>query len=383
MARIESVIVHRRSVPLVRPFVTSVRRADTVDALLVEVRDADGRSGWGEAPTSWRVTGESHESVASAVAGPLTASTVGMPSDDPREASARLARAVVGNPSARMGVECAIWDLAARTAGLPLHRYLGGRADRIESDMTLSAAVTADDAEDLIRTALEHVGNGFTTLKVKTGAGGDDDAIVRRVRAAVGDAIAIRVDANQGWTPDEAVRIVNGWRDDAVGVELVEQPVHRDDIAGLAYVSERTTTPVVADESVWNARQLREVLVSRAVSRINIKLAKTGGIAEALALAELARQRDVSVFVGCMSESHVGIASAAAVASALAETGGLHGAQDLDAGLWLASSPVEGGVSYRGPWIRLSDAPGTGISSLATIAAEPGTAARIPPAARR
>lgn len=366
MVQIRRVTLHRRSVPLLRPFVTAVRRTDTVDALIVEVVDSDGRSGWGEAPTSWRVTGESHASVTAVVEGPLSEAVLRTPADDPHNVSAQLAQAVVGNSSARMAVECAIWDLAARGAERPLYEYLGGTRNVIESDMTLSAAVTAADAADLIRTAREHVGRGYTTLKIKTGAGGNDLETVKHVRDVLGEWITLRVDANQGWTPGEAVSIINDWRDAGVNVELVEQPVHRDDIAGLAYVTEHTTTPIVADETVWTRRQLREVLQARAVSRINIKLAKTGGLAEALALGELAAQNAVDVFVGCMSESHVGIASAAALASALTSTNGLRGAQDLDAGLWLAASPVTGGVFYEGASITLPRSPGTGIAGLAS-----------------
>lgn len=370
MARIDRISVHRRLVPLRRPFVTAVRRTDAVDALLVNVVDTDGRSGWGEAPVSWRVTGESRESVRAAVKGPLSEAVLGMPGDDPGAASARLAHAVVGNPSARMAVECAVWDLAARTAGEPLHRYLGGSSAAVETDMTLSAAVTAADTDELLRTAEEHVADGFTTLKVKTGAGGDDFRIVKALRASVGGAVTIRVDANQGWEPEQAVHIINSWRDDGVDVELVEQPIHRDDIDGLAYVTWHTTTPIVADETVWTSRNLREVLARGAVDRVNIKLAKTGGIAEAIALADVAKEAGVSVFVGCMSESHVGIAAAAALASRLQATNGSGGAHDLDAGLWLSVSPVEGGVRYIGPAVHLSEAPGTGIVGLAPALAD-------------
>ncbi|RDV44269.1 dipeptide epimerase [Leifsonia sp. ku-ls] len=370
MARIERVVLHRRSVPLRRPFVTAVRRADAVDALLVTVVDSDGRVGWGEAPASWRVTGESHASISEAVAGPLSHAVVGMPGDDPVTTSDRLARAVVGNASARMAVECAVWDLAARAAGQPLYRYLGGEADVIETDMTLSAAVTARDEAELLLAAEEHVDDGFTTLKVKTGAGGDDDRIVRSLRERFGGALTIRVDANQAWEPREAVRIVNDWEEDGIGVELVEQPVHRDDIDGLAYVARHTATPIVADESVWTTRNLREILARGAVDRINVKLAKTGGLAEALALADAAREAGVSVFVGCMSESQVGIAAAAALASRLRVTHGSLGAHDLDAGLWLSASPVVGGVAYAGRHVHLADGPGTGIEALAAVPAD-------------
>ncbi|HEY6493997.1 MAG TPA: enolase C-terminal domain-like protein [Trebonia sp.] len=276
MPRIHIVTVHRRSVPLVRPFVTAIRGAHEVDAVLVEVRDDDGRSGWGEAPTSWRVTGESPASV----------------------------------------------------------------------------------------TAAREVAAGFLALKVKAGAGGDDVATLAAVRNAVGPGVTLRVDANQGWTPRQAVAVIGAWEDAGLGVELVEQPVHADDLAGMAFVTDRVATPVLADESVWTRRDLRQVVAEGAADMVNIKLAKTGGLREALGLARLAREHGIGVLVGCMAETHVGIASAAALASAL--TAGDAGvAQDLDGGLWLTASPVVGGVAYDGDSITLPELPGTGIRGLA------------------
>jgi L-Ala-D/L-Glu epimerase / N-acetyl-D-glutamate racemase len=389
MPRIHSVTVHQRSVPLVRPFVTAVRVANQVDAVLVEVHDEDGRSGWGEAPTSWRVTGESVASVTAAVQGPLSAAVVGLPADDPAEASMALQRAVVGNSSARMAVECALYDLAARQAGIPLFRYLGGHEKLLRTDMTLSAAATVTEARELVRTAVEQVAAGFSTLKVKTGAGGDDTAILAAVRREVGPHVTLRADANQGWTPQQAVAVISAWEDAGVDVELVEQPVHRDDLEGLAFVTARVATPVLADEAVWTRRDLRQVITCQAASLVNIKLAKTGGLHEALALAQLAHEHGIGVFVGCMSETHVGIAAAAALASALAGsagpvggsglmalagasgptglacTGGASGPQDLDGGLWLTASPVDGGIAYEGESIILPEAAGTGIYGLA------------------
>jgi L-alanine-DL-glutamate epimerase-like enolase superfamily enzyme len=364
MPRIHSVTVHRRSVPLVRPFVTAIRVAHEVDAVLVEVRDDDGRSGWGEAPTSWRVTGESPASVTAAVEGPLGAAVAGLPADEPAEASAALERAVVRNSSARMAVECAVYDLAARVAGVPLFRYLGGREATLRTDMTLSAAATAADASELVRTAAREAAAGFLALKVKAGAGGDDVATLAAVRNAVGPGVTLRVDANQGWTPRQAVAVIGAWEDAGLGVELVEQPVHADDLAGMAFVTDRVATPVLADESVWTRRDLRQLVSAGAADMVNIKLAKTGGLREALGLARLAREHGIGVLVGCMAETHVGIAAAAALASAL--TAGDAGApQDLDGGLWLTASPVVGGVAYDGDSITLPELPGTGIRGLA------------------
>jgi L-alanine-DL-glutamate epimerase-like enolase superfamily enzyme len=162
------------------------------------------------------------------------------------------------------------------------------------------------------------------------------------------------------------VEIISAWEDAGLNIELVEQPVHRDDLDGLAHVSAHVSTPVLADESVWSCRDLREIIQRRAAGLVNIKLAKTGGLRRALDLAQLASEHEIDVVVGCMVESHVGVAAAAALASALSSRDPARpAADDLDMGLWLTHSPVLGGVDYEAETIHLADAPGTGIIGLA------------------
>jgi L-alanine-DL-glutamate epimerase-like enolase superfamily enzyme len=300
-----------------------------------------------------------------AVSGPLSEAIVGLSAKDPEATSAALERAAVRNSSARSALDCAVYDLAARVQGVPLYRYLGGVAAEVRTDMTLSAAVTATDVDELLRTALEHVGAGFGTLKVKVGAGGDDVRTLVELRNAVGADVHLRVDANQGWSAEHAVHTITSLEDAGAGLEFVEQPVPRDDIVGLAWVTSKVHTPIVADESVWTRRDLREIISNHAADMINIKLAKTGGLREALALADMVREQGLSVMVGCMSEGHVGIAAAAALASAIDSGGrGELRPHDLDGGLWLAHSPVVGGVVYLTDRVILQEAPGTGILGL-------------------
>jgi L-alanine-DL-glutamate epimerase-like enolase superfamily enzyme len=345
--------------------VTAIRTAYSIDALLVEVRDSDGRSGWGEAPTSWRVTGESVESVTAALLGPLAETVIGRSSSEPEALSGALERSVARNSSARSALDCALYDLAARNADMPLFRFLGGTANEVRTDMTLSAATDETGIESLCHTALEFASAGLRTLKIKVGAGGDDVRTVMAVREAVGLGVGLRLDANQGWTAQAAIRIISSLEDAGVGLEFVEQPVSREDTEGLAYVTSRVETPVMADEAVWTTRDLREIIRLRAADMINIKLAKAGGLREALELSTLARENDVVAIVGCMAESHVGIAAAAALASAIGSNAqGESIAQDLDGGMLLIRNPVDGGVNYDGDRVMLSGSTGTGIFGL-------------------
>jgi len=372
-AVITELVVHRISVPLVRPFVTARRTALTHEAVIVEVRDSDGRSGWGEAPCSWRVTGESPQSVAAVVNGPLAEVVIGMDIAELSAITRAVSDAVVRNPAATMAVDCAMHDLAARVAGVPLAAFLAEaprpnavrleesapiRTDPIRTDMTLSAG----DPLAVVALALEHRDNGFDTLKVKCGGGGDDKVLLRQIRDAVGADVTLRVDANQGWDREQAIDTIRWWEDEDIRVEFVEQPVAARAVADLAAVRTAVSTPILADESVWDHWDLAEVIRMGAADAVNIKLAKTGSIDEAKRMAADAAAAGVGVLFGSMMESTVGIAAAASLASAL----GVTGAQDLDAGLWLAASPVMGGAQYLGSSVTLAAEPGLGISGLAT-----------------
>jgi L-alanine-DL-glutamate epimerase-like enolase superfamily enzyme len=390
MSTLQRLVLHRRSVPLVTPFVTAVRRTDAVDALIVEAVDSDGRSGWGEAPTSWRVTGESVASVTAAVEGPLRDAVLGLglgaPGDPGRFADA-LSRAVVGNASACSAVECALCDLAAQSAGLPLARWLARRPFgtsagtcaedaagagiplEVGTDMTLSAPASDAGIAELAARARSERDRGFRTLKVKAGAGADDVRAILAVRAAIGAEPTLRVDANQGWNARHAIDILDACQSGGADLQLVEQPVPRDDIDALAVVTAhsraRVGVPILADESVWTARQAAEVLSRRAADAVNIKLAKTGGLREALRVLDVVATAGSRAIVGCMMESHVGIGAAAALAAVIEERGlSLPGGHDLDAGMWLAESPIDGGVEYAPGLVRLADAPGTGVRGL-------------------
>ena len=231
--------------------------------------------------------------------------------------------------------------------------------------MTLSAAAP----EELLARACEHLQQGFTTIKVKVAGAASDARALVLLRRELGDEVVLRVDANQAWDVQEAVAMIRGWERAGVGLQLVEQPVAAGDVEGLAAVRAAVDTRVLADEAVWDTRDLLEVLRCSAADDVNIKLAKTGGLSEALAMVDIARGAGLGVVVGCMMESHVAVAASAALATTLDVT--TSGAQDLDAGLWLSASPVTGGLTYRGRVLEAMTAPGLGIGGLA-----PGSAAR-------
>lgn len=358
MSVIERLRVVRIPSPLVRPFVTAVRRTDRIDVVLVEATDSNGRTGWGEAATSWRVTGESAQSVAAVVAGPLADVVIGRDVRDPTLAD-DLARAVWGNAAARSAVACAVADLDAQSRGVLLSQALVGAAvpSSIRTDMTLSAA----DPAELAARAIEHATAGFRCLKVKASAEHDTIAGLRAVRAAVGHEVSLRIDANQAWDAETAIRLIREAEDQGLRIELVEQPVPAHDLDALARVTAAVGTPIMADEAVRTAHDVRAIAARGAADLVNIKLAKTGGLAEAVSAAHAARATGLGVVFGCMMEAHVGVAAAAHLAAALAPDV----VHDLDAALWLQRSPVTDGIRTSGDTLDLGTGSGLGIVGLA------------------
>ncbi len=358
MSTIETVTATRLTTPLHTPFVTALRRTTTTDTVVVRVTDSDGVTGWGEAPQVWQVTGESLAGAEACVTGPLRAAVVGRDADDLVRTCRAVAGAVAANTGAKAAVDVALHDLAARRRGVSLPVFLGGSARRVPTDVTLAAG----DADTLAGAALERTLEGFTVLKMKVGIDAATDVDrVRAVRAAVGDDVAIRLDANQGWSAREAVRVVSALEDAGLGVELVEQPVAAADLDGLAWVTDRVRTPVMADEAVYGVHDLVEVIRRRAADLVNVKLAKCGGLSAARTLLELARAEGVGTVVGSMMETHIGVGAAASLVAA-------HGTEltsDLDAAWWAASAPVRGGMHYDGAGVVLPDSPGLGIEELA------------------
>lgn len=367
MTTIERIRLHPVRVPLHTPFVTSLRRATHAESLLVEVVDSDGRSGWGEAPQVWQVTGESLPGAAAAIEGPLSIQLLGRDPADLTGLTDAVERAIVGNLSAKSAIDVALHDLAASSLGVPLARYLGAPSDRmtVRTDVTLSVGTIDAVAQDAVAKAAA----GFSVLKAKVGtdARGDVDR-VRAIRAAVGPTVGIRLDANQGWTAKQAIATMSAIEAAGLGVELVEQPLPTHDLAGMAFVTARIATPVLADESVYGIRDLVRVIETRAADMVNVKLAKCGGLRVARTLLDLAHAHGMGTLVGSMMETSVGIGAAASLVAAYdtPATSRLCAVSDLDAAWWLAQAAVTGGAVYDGAWVRLANEPGLGVTGLST-----------------
>ncbi len=319
--------------------------------VIVELRDDrfPGIVGVGEGYPD-RFYGETPETMA-AVFPVLLASTdtVSMSLEDPASARAHLeglaaiwAATLRWNGAAKCAVDIALHDLAGKVLGIPVHQLIGLPSTIPPTDFTIGIDEPAIVAERASRAA------AFPALKIKLG-GEADLATLRAVREVFSGPI--RVDANTGWTRDDAQRLVPELAD--LGVELIEQPFPARAYRDLAWLQELTPIPIVADESAVTIEDL-DALVG-VVAGVNVKLAKCGGIAPAREMLGRANELGFRTFLGCMEETSVGIAGSAAVAS-LAEW------VDLDGCLLLADDPFEGlelDADHR--WI-LTSRPGLGLT---------------------
>jgi L-alanine-DL-glutamate epimerase-like enolase superfamily enzyme len=262
--------------------------------------------------------------------------------DDPfalEEVGDRLA-ALDGEQAAKSALDAALHDLQGKLLGQPVNRLLGLPRRGPPTSWT----VWLGDPDDMARRAAEAAPR-FRRLKLKLGGGdGLDVERVRAVRAAT--ERPLQVDVNEWWTVDEALEAVGELA--ALGVEYVEQPLREGDPGG-AELRRRSPLPVYVDE---DCHTLADVAACREIAHgVNIKLAKSGGIREAIRMAHAARALGLGVMVGCMVESGLGIAAGCAVAPLCDHV-------DLDGNLLLARDPVPGpafvdGVQVASPEVGL------------------------------
>ncbi|MCZ8512673.1 dipeptide epimerase [Paenibacillus filicis] len=355
---IRSIEVMRQSTPLKKPFKTALRTVVNAESVLVRIQADDGRVGWGEAPATIVITGDSLDSIHSAIVNTFTPLLVGKSLLAYEQLLQAVHHSMIGSSSAKAAVDMAIYDLVAQYCGLPLYQFLGGYKDRIETDFTVSVNAPKEMGED----ALRYVQDGFNVLKIKVGKDDAQEDIerIKEIRSRVGSAVKIRVDANQGWQVKDAVRAIRRMEDLGLDIELVEQPVKAHDIEGLKAVTDAVETPVMADESVFSPAQAFEVLKRRAADLINIKLMKSGGIYKAQIINHIAEEFGVECMVGSMIESRVAVTAAAHLAASKKNITRF----DFDAPLMMRSDIVVGGVRYDGRIMTFPDEPGLGIRDV-------------------
>ena len=353
-------------VPLKTPFKTALRSVEQVEDVVVMVHTDSGHVGYGSAPATAVITGDTHGSIVEAVRQYIAPRLIGQDIANLNRITTLVQGAMEKNTSAKAAVEIAVHDLWGQLYGAPLYQLLGGGEPAITTDITISV----DYIDKMVADSLAAVDRGFESLKIKVGKDiGLDIERVKAIHASVEGRALLRLDANQGWTAKQAVYAMHALEDAGVLLELLEQPVKAADIEGLKYVTERVHTPVMADESVFGPSQVFDLIQRRAADIINIKLMKTGGISNAIRIADIASLYGVECMIGCMIETSISVAAAVHVAAAKAN---VITKVDLDGPSLGQFNPVEGGVIFNESEITITDAPGLGIREIRGLELLPG-----------
>ncbi len=358
--KITEVKLGRISVPLRVPFKTALRTVNSVEDVIVEIHTDTGAVGYGEAPPTGAITGDTTGAIIGAIQDHIAKSILGCDVDDFEDVLQRVQTCVVKNSSAKAAIDIALWDLYGQLYKIPVYKLMGGARKQIVTDITISV----NPPEEMARDAVNAVNRGYDTLKIKVGANPAlDVARLAAVRQAIGDKTCIRIDANQGWEPKQAVRLLNQMQDKGLDIEFVEQPVKAHDFAGLKYVTERSYVPVMADESVFSPEDAMTIMQMGAADLVNIKLMKCGGLYNALKIASAAEVYGVECMIGCMLEAKISVNAAVHLACAKKVITKV----DLDGPVLCREDPVLGGAVFEEQRITVSAEPGLGIQVVEGI----------------
>lgn len=355
--KIKEIKLGKIEIPLKKPFKTALRTVNVAEEVVVKIISEDGEIGYGGAPSTAVITGDIEESIVGAVNSIIKPKIIGREFDSLEELMDIINSSIVRNSSAKAAVDIALHDLFCKLYKIPLYKLYGGYRNSVDTDITISL----NDPDEMVRDSVSAVQSGFDTLKIKLGSDINMDIIrVKAIKEAVGRETKIRLDANQGWKPKEAVKIIRNLEDMDFNIELVEQPVKASDLEGLKFVTDNVETDILADEAVFGPLEAFKIVEMRAADLINIKLMKCGGLYNAAKICNIAETVGIECMMGCMMESKIGITAATSFAAAKKNIS----KYDLDTVMLAAKDPVVGGINMKNNKILLEDLPGLGIKDI-------------------
>ncbi len=329
---------------------------ETVDVginVFIKIETDKGITGWGCA-TPDSVTYETKESVVNCLNNEIKNIIHGKDPLRINFINDIIEEKVKGNPSLKAGVNLALYDILGKKAETPLFKLLGGYRDKIETSVTIGLS----SVDTMVEKAKSYVSKGFTCLKVKCGMDPDQDIeMVLAIRNEVGSNIKIRLDANEGYTLEKALRVIETLEKLGADIEIFEQPTPAKYLYALKEVTAQCSVPIMADETVLTIRDSLKAVKMEIADMINIKLMKIGGITNAIKANTYAEIAEIPVMIGCMNESMGAMAAGVHFACAFKN---VHYA-DLDSALDFQQDIVKGGATYKDGYVIPSDKPGLGI----------------------
>jgi L-alanine-DL-glutamate epimerase-like enolase superfamily enzyme len=348
--QISKIEIYKYSIPMV-PFTIATGTMHYAQNLLVRIHTDNDLIGIGECSAFPMIAGET-QATCYEMAKDFAAI---WKNKDPLQIETRMQELdlfTAGNYTAKSAFDLALFDIASKNAQMPLYQYLGGSNKQIETDLTIGI----DTAEKMAATALEFKQNGVNIIKVKLGKKVSEDIQrIKEIREAIGYQIKIRIDANQGWSFNDAQIALTQLG--IYQIEFCEQPMRKWNDELLPQLMAISPIPIMADESVFTHHDAERLIRNKACTYINIKFAKSGGILEATKINQIAEANGIACMLGGMLESRVALS--AKMHFALAHKN----IQFFDLDTCLVGhkiDPVIGGLSYKGMKLSITDTHGIG-----------------------
>lgn len=342
--KIKNVLIEPINIRLAESFKIAIGTKYSIENVLVTVVLDNGVEGYGEAAPLEPINGENQ---ATAIATLMSCKDfiIGKDISDYQSISKKLKSVFWPQITARCAIEMALLDAFSKSINIPLYKLFGGAVNKIETDYTIDI-VSPDKAK---ANAAKLAKIGYKVLKTKVGINLIDD--INRILAIIDGApgCGITLDANQGFSPSEAVYFLEELRKNNIRPILFEQPVIKTDLLGMKYVKDHTSVPIAADESVFTSADAINIVRTGCADVINIKIMKSG-IIEALDIATIARSANIKLMIGCMLETKLALGCSVHIAAGL---GFDH--IDLDPHIDPEDEPFILRPEYKAPYYTISD----------------------------
>jgi len=335
--KITSVTLYQSKIKLKEPFIISLGPLTHAENVIVIIHTNEGITGTGECSPFMTINGESMET--GMVVGRYLATA--LKEKDPLDIAAchKIMNSVIyANSSIKSAFDMALYDIASQYAALPLYAFLGGNNDKtLITDYTISL----DKAEKMAADAAKIKANGFQVVKVKLGGAKEDDIErIRQIRAAIGNEIPLRIDANQGWNTTDAIEILKALQ--PFNIQHCEEPIPRWNFMELSTIKKQSPIKIMADESCCDEHDAKRLLDLGACDYFNVKLGKSSGIFRAEKIITIAEENNIDIQLGGFLESRLAFTAAAH----LALTSDRMVYCDFDTPLMFVEDPVAGGIGY-------------------------------------
>lgn len=341
------------SLKLKKPVKVSFATITSIDTVLVKIETNDPSIyGFGEASPITFVTG-TDEVITTHVIDILKPKLIGLSPFALNDIHNMMNVFITNNSTPKAGIDIALHDIMAKAAGVPLHVFLGGSTNTIESDITLGI----DTVEETVKEAKTYIEQGFKQLKIKIGIDPIEDIKrIKAVRNAVGNGIKLRVDANQGYDFVTALKVIK--EIEHLDIDVFEQPTKAFDLYGLKQVKAKSSIAIMADESAFTAQDSFTLLHGENVDLINIKLMKSNGLYGGVQMATVGIASNTRCMIGCMAETLIGNLASASLAAAYKN---IITRVDIDSSLFFDYDGIKTNSKIGGGKITLSDEPGLGV----------------------